>query len=180
MTDLFHARHEALFDVSRIDRVRVLVIGAGSLGSAISALLVRSGVRFLRLVDKDVVEEVNLCRTTYLARDLGAPKVDALARHLREIRPCVEVEALNADLRAQDDDKLRAWIADSDLVLALTDSPSVQARIGALSYHTAPAVFAGVYERGIGGEVLFTLPVESSSMLQPLPSMCWRFEATRR
>ncbi len=161
MSSSFHARHENLFDVSRVERARVLVVGAGSLGSAVSALLVRSGVRSLCLVDKDVVEEANLSRTTYLARDLGLPKVDALARHLREIRPSVEVKAENADLRARGDDEVRAWIAESDLVLALTDSPAVQARLGFLTYHSVPAVFAGVYERGIGGEVFFTLPDET-------------------
>ncbi len=161
MSDSFHARHETLFDVSRVDRARVLVIGAGSLGSGVSALLVRSGVRSLRLVDNDVVEEANLSRTTYLARDLGLPKVDALARHLREIRPSVEVHAENADLRALGDDELSAWIAEADLALALTDSPAVQARVGFLTYHAVPTVFAGVYERGVGGEVFFTLPGET-------------------
>jgi len=157
----FHARHEGLLNVEKIEASRILLLGGGSLGSLIATFLVRSGVRFCRVVDHDTVSESNLVRTTYRARDVGRPKVKALAESLSEIRSGVQVVPEEQDLRQVSDETLVGWIEQSDLVLAVTDSPRVQGRVATLSYHRRPALFAGVYERGIGGEVFFTMPDET-------------------
>ena len=157
----FHDRHEGLFDTGELEDKLVLVVGCGSVGSELSMRLVRAGVRRLSLVDFDEVCESNLCRTVYLARDIGRPKVDALAERLEEVRPGLQIERSAVDLAAVDDDKLAQWTASADLVVAATDHPGAQARLGALSYHRKPALFIGVYAKGTGGEVLFTLPDET-------------------
>ncbi len=72
----------------------VAVVGLGALGSVSSDLLVRAGVGRVRLVDRDVVELVNLQRQTlYSEADIDMPKAEAAARRLRSVNAAVQVEA---------------------------------------------------------------------------------------
>lgn len=158
----FHSRHIGLLDPTVMEQKSVLLVGAGSVGSVLAELLVRAGLRHLLIRDKDVVEESNLCRSVYTQSDIGRPKVEALRDRVTTVRSEVQVDARNVDLETVDDDVLRDEIARSDLVIAATDHPSTQLRLAALSYHSKPAIFAGVYAKGIGGEVIFTLPEETS------------------
>jgi molybdopterin/thiamine biosynthesis adenylyltransferase len=76
-------------------RTHALVLGAGGVGSHVAWMLVALGVRRLTLVDDDVVEDSNLNRQLlYTADDVGQPKVEALAAHLRTIRPDVAVDTI--------------------------------------------------------------------------------------
>jgi molybdopterin/thiamine biosynthesis adenylyltransferase len=154
----FHARHQGLFQPENLNNKRVFLTGCGSVGSELARMLARAGVQHFLIVDPDVVAESNLCRTAYLARDLGTSKVDALARCLTGIREEIDIETHAIPLGSIDDDRLGDWIGASDLVIAATDHPPTQARLGALSYPVRPAIFPGVYAKGTGGEVLWTLP----------------------
>lgn len=71
---------------------RVGIAGCGGLGSNAAVALTRAGIGTLVLVDFDVVEESNLNRQYFFRGDLGQPKVEALARHLRDINPNVVLE----------------------------------------------------------------------------------------
>lgn len=159
--EAFHARHAGLFEPRFLERKTVLIVGAGSVGSYIALLLVRAGVRRLRIVDFDEVSHSNLCRTVYRECDIGRPKTDALAEVLRSVRADVEVALVNRSLSQVHDDEVGAWITESDLVVAATDHPPTQGRLGTLSYGKCPALFAGVYAKGEGGEVICTLPEET-------------------
>lgn len=65
---------------------RVLVVGAGGLGSPAAWFLARSGVRRFTIADDDVIAEDNLHRQVlYRDDDVGAPKVDVLARRLGDL-----------------------------------------------------------------------------------------------
>jgi molybdopterin/thiamine biosynthesis adenylyltransferase len=65
---------------------RVLVVGAGGLGSAVVLYLAAAGVGHLTIVDPDVVDESNLQRQVmHGAEDLGHPKVDSAARAARRL-----------------------------------------------------------------------------------------------
>ncbi|MEV7434012.1 HesA/MoeB/ThiF family protein [Streptomyces griseoviridis] len=61
---------------------RVAVVGVGALGSFIADMLVRSGVRYLTLIDDDVVMPGNLVRHLVGPDTVGLPKVEAVKRHL--------------------------------------------------------------------------------------------------
>jgi molybdopterin/thiamine biosynthesis adenylyltransferase len=68
-------------------RSRVVVVGAGAIGSVLAMRLARAGVGELVLVDGDVVEPHNLERVDcYTEEDVGRPKVEALARCIRRLR----------------------------------------------------------------------------------------------
>jgi sulfur carrier protein ThiS adenylyltransferase len=70
----------------------VAVAGCGGLGSNIALALVRAGVGTLILADHDLVEASNLNRQQFYLSDIGQPKVEALAAHLREIVPEVSLQ----------------------------------------------------------------------------------------
>lgn len=77
----------------RLRRARVLIVGAGGLGSPVSLYLAGAGVGCIGLVDDDRVGRSNLHRQVLYAEDeVGQPKALAAARRLRALNPDVEVE----------------------------------------------------------------------------------------
>lgn len=87
--------------LERLARVRMLIIGAGGLGSNVAFMLARSGIRRFILVDRDRVEASNLNRQAYFPADLGRPKVEALAEHLRALDPKLELDCRVAEIHAR-------------------------------------------------------------------------------
>ncbi|MCK8295950.1 ThiF family adenylyltransferase, partial [Erwinia amylovora] len=78
----------------RLAQARVLVIGAGGLGSALLPLLAAAGAGYLRLYDGDRVEEHNLHRQTlYGMQDIGEEKVFCARRALATRNPACVVDA---------------------------------------------------------------------------------------
>jgi hypothetical protein len=71
---------------------RVGVIGVGSLGSAVTELLVTSGIKNLHLIDGDVFTPDNLYRHTLPPRYFGQKKVTALSKYLRSRYPDINAE----------------------------------------------------------------------------------------
>src|SRR5437763_9636622 len=73
---------------------RILLIGAGGLGSPAALYLAAAGVGTLGIIDADVVDETNLQRQIlHSTASLGEPKVESAARTIRELNPDVEVKA---------------------------------------------------------------------------------------
>jgi molybdopterin/thiamine biosynthesis adenylyltransferase/rhodanese-related sulfurtransferase len=76
----------------RLLEAKVLLIGAGGLGSPAALYLAAAGIGRLGIVDDDVVDESNLQRQVlHSTAALGEPKVESAARRLRELNPDVEV-----------------------------------------------------------------------------------------
>jgi len=85
----------------RLHAARVGVAGCGALGSVLAERLVRAGVGFLRVLDRDIVEPSNLPRQTlFTEADAVArlPKAEAAARQLRAIDGGVAVEPVVREL----------------------------------------------------------------------------------
>ena len=81
---------------------RVLVVGCGGLGGMVIECLARIGVGYLRVVDGDVFEESNLNRQLLSSTmNLGRPKVLAAQQRIMAVNPLVEVDAVQADLAAE-------------------------------------------------------------------------------
>jgi molybdopterin-synthase adenylyltransferase len=94
-----YARHVILDEVgeagqARLLASRVLVIGAGGLGSPLLLYLAAAGVGTLGILDDDVVELSNLQRqVVHTTRNIGRPKVTSAAETIAAINPEVKVEA---------------------------------------------------------------------------------------
>lgn len=148
------ARTEGLLSPRLADR-RVLLVGAGSVGSYLAEVLARSGVGAFTLVDPDAVEPANLGRTAYRLADVGLAKVHALADLVLSVNPAARVELHEAALDELDGPRLADLVAEADLVIAATDDNEAQARAGHFAYRAGrPAVFPGLYRGAAGGEVI--------------------------
>ncbi len=92
-----YSRHLLLPEVGRegqrrLANARVLVVGAGGLGSPALLYLAAAGVGTLGVVDADVVEESNLQRQIIHGQsDIGRSKVRSAAESVREVNPHVQV-----------------------------------------------------------------------------------------
>lgn len=77
----------------RLLQSRVLVVGAGGLGSPIALYLAAAGVGTLGLVDGDTVSLTNLQRQiAHTTPDIGRPKVDSMEERLLAMNPEVRIE----------------------------------------------------------------------------------------
>jgi sulfur-carrier protein adenylyltransferase/sulfurtransferase len=85
----------------RLKGSRVLLVGAGGLGSPAALYLAAAGVGHLTVVDFDAVEVTNLQRQVlHGTRDLGRPKVESARDRLLDLNPHVVVEPLRERLGA--------------------------------------------------------------------------------
>ena len=95
-----YSRHLLLPEVGvagqqRLQRSRVLMIGAGGLGSPAAFYLAAAGVGHLRLVDDDTVDRSNLQRQIlHVEQAIGTPKVESARARLEALNPRVRVEAV--------------------------------------------------------------------------------------
>ena len=104
----------------RLKRTRVLVVGAGGLGSPIAMYLAAAGIGHLGIVDSDVVERSNLQRQIlHGTDDIGRRKTASAEDRLREINPNVDVTRF--DVRLTSANALRL-IADHDIIVDGTDN----------------------------------------------------------
>ena len=86
---------------------RVLLIGAGGLGSPIALYLAAAGVGRIGVVDPDVVDRSNLQRQIlHRDVDMGVPKVDSAARAITELNPDVDVVKLEESFSAATADRI--------------------------------------------------------------------------
>jgi molybdopterin/thiamine biosynthesis adenylyltransferase/rhodanese-related sulfurtransferase len=93
----------------RLLDARVLLIGAGGLGSPASLYLAAAGVGTLGIVDADVVDESNLQRQiVHSTERLGEPKVESAKRTLEALNPDVEVVPYQERLTSENVDRILA------------------------------------------------------------------------
>lgn len=122
---LRYARHLILPEVgregqARLKAARVLVIGAGGLGSPIGLYLAAAGVGTIGMVDFDIVDASNLQRQVmHGTTDVGRPKLESAAATLREINPHVRFEPHAVRLSSAN---ALGILADYDVVVDGTDN----------------------------------------------------------
>jgi molybdopterin/thiamine biosynthesis adenylyltransferase len=106
----------------RLARSRVVVVGCGATGSAVAALLARSGVGLLRIVDRDYVEPSNLQRQSLFDEadaHESVPKAVAAARQIARFNSQIVVESQVSDLTPANAEGLLGSV---DLILDGTDN----------------------------------------------------------
>jgi len=80
--------------VARVAEAKILMIGAGAIGSMVSEMLVRGGAKNLTIIDDDKTEIGNLTRHTLSLVDLDTLKAEALAAHLSTLSPYVRTSSI--------------------------------------------------------------------------------------
>lgn len=120
-----YSRHLMLQEVGKqgqekIKNAKVLVVGAGGLGSPVLLYLVAAGVGHIGIVDDDVVSESNLQRQVlYDSLCLGEAKVNAAARKLEALNPYARIVPMQQRLDSKN--ALRI-ISEYDVVVDATDN----------------------------------------------------------
>ncbi|TCJ12878.1 molybdopterin-synthase adenylyltransferase MoeB [Parasulfuritortus cantonensis] len=122
---LRYSRHLLLEQIgidgqARLAAARVLIVGAGGLGSPVALYLAAAGVGHISLADHDAVDLTNLQRQ--IAHDmasLGENKAASAARRMAAMNPDIEIAALPERLAG---DALGARVAEADLVLDCSDN----------------------------------------------------------
>ena len=122
---LRYSRHLILPDVGvegqkKLKAARVLLVGAGGLGSPAALYLAAAGVGTIGLVDFDVVDKTNLQRQIlHGTSTVGTPKLESAAARLHDLNPNVRVEPFDTRLTSENAlDIIRAF----DVVADGTDN----------------------------------------------------------
>ena len=91
----------------RLLESRILLIGAGGLGSPASLYLAAAGVGHIGIIDADIVDETNLQRQIAHSLDtLGTPKVDSAKRTIEALNPDVKVTTYRERLTSENIDRI--------------------------------------------------------------------------
>jgi adenylyltransferase/sulfurtransferase len=120
-----YSRHILLQDVggigqAKLKAARVLVIGAGGLGSPLALYLAAAGIGTIGIIDHDHVELSNLQRQiAHTTARIGAPKAESAAQAAHAINPEVRVEPLGMRLDA---DNAAETISRYDVICDGTDN----------------------------------------------------------
>jgi len=141
-------RHFSLAEIGqegqeKLKNARVLVIGAGGLGSPLLIYLAATGIGTIGIVDDDVVSISNLQRQIlYTTAEVGLKKVEVASRKLSALYP--EIDILTFDLRLNEENA-ETIFKNYDIIADCTDNYKTRALIGEVSAKlNKPLAFASV------------------------------------
>ena len=142
-------------DQLKLAESSVAVIGSGGLGGTVIALLARSGIGFLTIVDSDHFDETNLNRQLVSNIDnLGKSKAREAARMVSRINPAVEVKEHAVRIDTQN---AMAILSGTDvLVDALDNIPDRFVLEEAARRHGIPMIHGAL--AGFNGQVMTIFP----------------------
>ncbi|MEW6274582.1 MAG: HesA/MoeB/ThiF family protein [Bacillota bacterium] len=134
---------------------RVLIIGAGGLGSPAAYYLAAAGVGGLGLADPDVVEPSNLQRQIlHSVKDLGRPKVTSAREKLQALNPDLTIEAVAGGFHAQNAPEL---VGRYDLMVDCTDNFAARYLLNEACVRGGkPFIYGGVL--AYAGQVMTIVP----------------------
>ncbi len=155
-----YSRHIILKEVGgkgqkKLREARVLVVGAGGLGSPAAYYLAAAGVGALGIVDDDVIDTSNLQRQIlHRTADVGKHKTDSAAEQIGALNPGVEVEKHRVRLGK---DNVESIIAGYDVIIDGVDNfPARYLLHDACFFAGKPLVEAGVLQ--FLGQIMTILP----------------------
>jgi adenylyltransferase/sulfurtransferase len=144
-----YSRHLIIPDVGmagqkRLKNAKVLVIGAGGLGSPALLYLAAAGVGTLGIAEFDEVDESNLQRQIIHGQsDVGKPKAESAKESIAETNPLVNVIVHNERL---DNDNVLEIFADYDLIVDGTDNFATRYMVNDAAYFLKkPYVWGSIY-----------------------------------
>ena len=147
----------------RLSAGRALVCGCGALGTVVAETLVRAGVGFVRIVDRDFVELSNLQRQVLFDEDdveRRLPKAVTAAEKLGRINGDVTIEPIVADIGHAN---VRRFAEGIDLMLDGSDNFELRYLINDVSLETRiPWIYAGVI--GSHGQTMTIFPGETGCL----------------
>ncbi|MCE9670302.1 HesA/MoeB/ThiF family protein [Myxococcus stipitatus] len=135
--------HPRIPQASRIERARVLVVGAGGLGCPASLALAQAGVGHLTLADPDRVDVTNLPRQLWhRPDDVGRNKAESAAEGLARAFPALATDVVPERVDA---DNVEGLFRAHDVVIDATDGVATKFFLSDVAVLTGvPLVYGGV------------------------------------
>jgi molybdopterin/thiamine biosynthesis adenylyltransferase/rhodanese-related sulfurtransferase len=172
-----YSRHILLPEVgetgqARLLQSRVLLLGAGGLGSPAALYLAAAGVGTLGIVDADVVDASNLQRQIIHATSrVGTAKVESAAKAIADLNPDVKVVAHKERMTSANVDRL---FTDYEVVIDGTDNFPTRYLVNDASVWLGKPVVHGSIFR-FDGQVTTFIPEKAAKKLgMSEPSPCYR------
>jgi len=146
----------------KLKQAKVLIAGAGGLGSPISMYLTAAGVGKIRIVDHDIVELSNLNRQVlHWDRDIGKGKVDSALEKLRLLNQDVEIEAIDEMITETNVSQL---VAGCDLIIDAMDNLPTRYLLNKTAVDKGIPFFHGaVY--GFEGRAMTIIPGKTACLM---------------
>ena len=113
---------------ARLLAARVLLVGAGGLGSPAGFYLAAAGIGHVTIIDDEQVETSNLNRQIlHTTASVGMPKVAQAVQAMKALNPAMQVRPVQARLAA---DNVDALVTEHDLVVDCTDNAQTRFLLG--------------------------------------------------
>lgn len=145
----------------RLKQTRVVVAGAGGLGSVVSIYLTVAGVGKIRLIDHDRVKLGNLNRQIlYGNRDIGRRKVDSAKEKLESLNPEVKVEIVSEAIL---EDNAFEFVDDCDLIVDAMDNFTTRYILNKVAINKDIPFFHGAV-RGFEGRATTIIPGQTACL----------------
>jgi len=138
----------------KLSEASVVILGLGGLGSIVSIYLTVAGIGYIKLVDKDKVEESNLNRQIlYDEKDIGKWKAEVAERKLRDVNSEIDIEGLREEIS----NNVYDLIENVDMVIDCLDNFETRFIVNkAIVYLEKPMIHGAC--RGFSGQVTTIIP----------------------
>lgn len=136
-------------------RKKVLLVGAGSLGSYVALELVKNGFTYLKIYDDDTLTEENTLRWAYEGYGIGKSKVLILKNMLEWLHPQILIDSCNKKL---DTESLTEELKDTDIIIFTIGNSDAQLKFNKVlkqQVFTKPVLYVWLEEGGLYSHILF-------------------------
>ncbi len=153
-----YARHLLLNEIgergqARLAEARVLIVGAGGLGSPAALYLAAAGVGTLCLVDDDLVDRSNLQRQVlHSEASVGLPKVESARFRLKALNPSITVDTTAERIN---EGNARQLVTDCDIILDGSDNFPTRYLLNEVAISEKRPLVYGAVQRFEGQVTLF-------------------------
>jgi molybdopterin/thiamine biosynthesis adenylyltransferase len=160
----------------RFFHARVLVAGLGGLGGALAVLLARVGVGGFLLADGDLFTASNLNRQLLAThRTLGQSKARVTARHLKDLNPALQAEAIPQFLN---EGNLKGYLSRVQVVMDGLDTMKARRELATAAWEAGVPLVHGAVA-GRFGQVATLLPDDAAGLDRLLNVLAVEPEASR-
>lgn len=171
-----YSRHLLLPEVGEVGqakllKAKVLLIGAGGLGSPAGLYLAAAGVGTLGLVDADTVDASNLQRQILHATSrVGMPKVESAEKVIADLNPDVKVVGHRERITSENVDRI---FSEYDVIVDGTDNFPTRYLVNDASvFHGKPVVHGSIFR--FDGQLTTFVPTSAAKKLGIEPGPCYR------
>ncbi len=138
---------------ANLARLRIGIVGLGSVGSSVAESLARMGMKYFTLIDFDEIQRHNLDRLQIASRsDIGKLKVDVAEQRMRKIATADKIDVRMVPYSIAEEEGYRTAL-DCDVIFSCVDRPRARSILNHFAYsHLIPVIDGGIDVRFKAGE----------------------------